>query len=95
MDSQGNHIGKFYVQSLLPKSTDAWVAYWVYTSSQFEYEIFPQQGFLAPGESGRVGILWPSRTKDGRPQPIQENLDLLKSSHFFVKSLPISSDYFE
>ena len=59
-------MGKFYVKSLLPKTSNAWVAFWVYTSSKFEFEIFPQQGFIAPGGSARVGILWPSKSDQGK-----------------------------
>ena len=64
-DSKGNYVGSFYVRSLVDQNSDGIVAYWVYTSSALEYEICPQQGFLAPGESIQIGVLWPDESEDG------------------------------
>jgi hypothetical protein len=50
-DSKGNHIGSFYVKSTVRASSEAIVAFWVYTSSKLEFELCPVQGFLAPGQS--------------------------------------------
>ena len=58
-------FASFFLHSLIPKDKDSIVAFSILTSSKVPYVIKPSCGFIEPGESQQIGILFPEKQRIG------------------------------
>ena len=90
-DSSGLMFGSFFLHSLIPISQDSIVAYSIQSSSRVPYIINPSCGFIEPGESQQIGILFPEKKVRGH----QYDLSMINETTLLIKALPIEEDYFD
>lgn len=94
-DNSGKMFGSFFLHSIVPENNSSVVAFSILSSSKVPYVINPSCGFIEPGKSQQIGILFPENHRNVLRNGKHFDLNSIDQTILLIKALPINEEYFD